>query len=183
MNIKHDIMKNEIENIISDLKNGNKEYSNKNKNILTKFIKEQSPKICVLTCSDSRVIPEFIFNKSIGELFVIRVAGNVAIDHSVIKSIEYAVDHLKIKYFIILGHTNCGAVIASEESDDQNELLLEEIKKSYILNPNNHFKANIIRQIDMMPKRSKIIKNKINNNELKLLGVLYNIEDGSIEFI
>jgi carbonic anhydrase len=173
----------DIETIITDLKNGNKQYSKKNKHIFKKFIKGQSTKICVLTCSDSRVIPEYIFNKSIGELFVIRVAGNVAIDHSVIKSMEYAIDHLKIKYLIILGHNRCGAVIASEESEDKNEKLFEEIKKSFIIDPNNHSKANIIRQIEMLPNRSKIIKNKKDNNELTLLGVYYNIEDGSIEFL
>jgi carbonic anhydrase len=169
--------------IIKELKTGNKNYSKINTNILKKFIKKQSPKIAVLTCSDSRVIPEYIFNKSIGQLFVIRVAGNIAIDPTVIQSIEYAVDHLKISHFIILGHTNCGAIKASEESNDDNVVLFNEIKESFHLDNNNHFKANILRQLEMIPKRSDTINKNIKNKNLKLIGALYHIEDGLVEFI
>ena len=76
-------MKKIKDNLIEELESWNKKYSKKNKNIFKKFLKGQSPKIAILTCSDSRVIPEYIFNKSIGDLFVIRVAGNVAFDPSV----------------------------------------------------------------------------------------------------
>jgi len=175
-------MKKNKDNLIKELETGNKEYSKKKRSIFKKFIKSQCPEIAVLTCSDSRVIPEYIFNKSIGDLFVIRVAGNIALDHTVIKSIEYAVDHLKVGYLIILGHTNCGAVKASEETEDKNEILLNEIKESFNLDPDNHFRANILRQLDMLPKRSEIIKNQINNNKLTLIGALYNIKNGVVDF-
>ena len=176
-------MKNTTNKIIEDLKKNNKIYSNKNKQFLKKFIKKQSPKIAVLTCSDSRVIPEYIFNKHIGEIFVIRIAGNVAVDPTIINTIEYAVSHLNISLFIILGHTNCGAVNASEESNDEENELINEIKKSFILDENNHFKANIYRQLSMLPKRSQIIRKKIENNELKMIGALYNLKDGLVEFL
>ena len=175
-------MKKSKDNLLEELELGNKEYSKKNKNIFKKFINGQSPDIAVLTCSDSRVIPEYIFNKSIGDLFVIRVAGNIALDHSIIKSIEYAVDHLKVSYLIVLGHTNCGAVKASEESEDKNEALLNEIKESFFLDPDNHFRANILRQLDMIPKRSEIIKNKISNKKLIMIGAIYNIQNGIVDF-
>jgi carbonic anhydrase len=173
-------MKNKL---IEELKIGNKEYSKKNKDIFINFINNQSPSIAVLTCSDSRVIPEYIFNKSIGEIFVIRIAGNIAIDPTVITSIEYAVDHLQISYLIILGHTNCGAVKASEESNDKKNILLKEIKDSFILDPNNHVRANVLRQLDMLPKRSEIIKDKINNKKLTLIGALYDLREGHVDFI
>lgn len=168
--------------IIKDLIAGNKIYSEKNKSTIKKYKKKQSPKVAILTCSDSRVIPEYIFNKSIGELFIIRVVGNVAIENSVLKSIEYAVDQLKVNHVIILGHTDCGAVKASEETKENDNFLLNEIKKSFKLDK-NHFKANILRQIEMMPKRSEIIKEKIDKNNLKLIGALYKIETGNVEFI
>lgn len=168
--------------IIKDLIAGNKIYSEKNKSTIKKYKKKQSPKVAILTCSDSRVIPEYIFNKSIGELFIIRVAGNIAFENSVLKSIEYAVDHLKVNHVIILGHTNCGAVKASEETKENDNFLLNEIKKSFNLDK-NHFKANILRQIEMIPKRSEIIKEKIQNNNLKLIGALYKIETGNVEFM
>ena len=73
---------------------------------------EQHPFATVLTCSDSRVTPVLIFDQGIGDLFVIRVAGNV-IDDDVAGSIEYAVDHLDARLLVILGHENCGAITAA----------------------------------------------------------------------
>ena len=72
----------------------------------------QHPYAIVVCCSDSRVIPELIFNASIGDLFVIRVAGNVLDNHQ-IGSIEYAAGHLHCKHIVILGHTGCGAIAAA----------------------------------------------------------------------
>ena len=76
---------------------------------------EQHPFATVLTCSDSRVTPVLIFDQGIGDLFVIRVAGNV-IDEDVAGSIEYAVDHLDARLLVILGHENCGALTAAYHS-------------------------------------------------------------------
>ena len=76
----------------------------------------QSPYAIVVTCSDSRVIPEGIFSAGIGELFVIRVAGNVMDKHQ-LGSIEYAAEHLGSRLLVILGHTHCGAVGAALSGD------------------------------------------------------------------
>ena len=72
----------------------------------------QSPFAVVVCCSDSRVIPEAIFETGLGELFVIRVAGNVMGEHE-LGSIEYAVEHLGVRLVVVLGHTHCGAVGAA----------------------------------------------------------------------
>ena len=72
----------------------------------------QSPEVIIVTCSDSRVIPEAVFSAGIGEFFVIRVAGNV-IGNQELGSIEYAAGHLGSKMILVLGHTNCGAVGAA----------------------------------------------------------------------
>ena len=74
--------------------------------------KGQNPYALIITCSDSRVIPEEIFNASIGELFIIRSAGNV-INDGELASIEYGIEHLHIEYVLVLGHTSCGAVHAA----------------------------------------------------------------------
>ena len=76
------------------------------------MIDGQKPYAVILTCSDSRVVPELIFDTGIGELFVIRIAGNVASPSS-IASIEYAVTHVDVKLIVVLGHQNCGAVTAA----------------------------------------------------------------------
>lgn len=72
----------------------------------------QHPKVVVLACSDSRVAPELLFDKSLGDLFVVRSAGNIA-DAIGVGSIEYAVEHLGSSVLVVLGHTGCGAVNAA----------------------------------------------------------------------
>jgi carbonic anhydrase len=72
----------------------------------------QAPQAAILGCSDSRVAPELIFDLGLGELFVIRVAGNI-LDPQVIGSLEYAVEHLKVKLLVIMGHESCGAIKAT----------------------------------------------------------------------
>jgi carbonic anhydrase len=74
--------------------------------------KTQHPRVIVLTCSDSRVPPELIFDQSLGDLFVIRSAGNVA-DAIELGSIEYAVEHLNSTLLVVMGHEKCGAVTAA----------------------------------------------------------------------
>ncbi len=72
----------------------------------------QNPFAAILTCADSRVPPELLFNQGFGDLFVLRVAGNVANDH-VLGSLEYAVEHLGVRYILVMGHERCGAVDAA----------------------------------------------------------------------
>lgn len=77
----------------------------------------QSPFAIILSCADSRVVPELIFDTGLGEIFVVRVAGNIA-NTSSIASIEYAVAHLNTKLIVVLGHESCGAVGAAVANDD-----------------------------------------------------------------
>ncbi len=78
----------------------------------------QAPIAAVIACADSRVSPEILFRATLGQLFVIRTAGNTVNDCSVLGSLEYAIDHLKVPLVIILGHTCCGAVHAACSGGD-----------------------------------------------------------------
>jgi carbonic anhydrase len=167
---------------INLLKESNKVFASNNASELKKHIGGQKPKIAVLTCSDSRVIPEFIFNKKIGEIFVVRVAGNVAIDTSVITSLEYAVEHLNIDILMILGHTDCGAIRAAEENKEDCGEFLDEIKKSFNIDP-NHVLCNLKRQFELLPMRSKIISKAVSEKKIKLVAAIYNLETGLVEFL
>ena len=82
--------------------------------------KGQHPYAIVLTCSDSRVPPEILFDTGLGDIFVIRVAGNTA-DDAAIASMEYAVEHLHVPLIVVLGHERCGAVQAAVQAVDQGE--------------------------------------------------------------
>ena len=77
----------------------------------------QHPFAVVLCCSDSRVVPEILFDQQLGDLFVIRNAGNV-VDEDVLGSIEYAVEHLESPLVVVLGHSNCGAVTATCQGEE-----------------------------------------------------------------
>ena len=101
-----------------DIEQGNKDFINRiNKDNYLKelrdnLVKGQHPEVLVITCSDSRVVPEMIFNASLGDIFVIRTAGNV-INEGELATVEYAIEHLKVKRIIVLGHTHCGAIHAT----------------------------------------------------------------------
>lgn len=168
------------DDLIKNLQTSNESFASKNKEGLVKHVKGQSPKVAVLTCADSRVVPEFIFNKSIGELFVVRVAGNVAMDPSVIASLEYAVDHLNVDILLILGHTNCGAVAAAES--DAPGILMDEIRESFGSDDNN-IKANLQRQLKLLPKRSIVISTAVGEKKLNLIGAIYDLETGLVKFL
>jgi len=87
------------------------------------LVSGQHPSAIILSCSDSRVVPEFAFDTGLGELFVIRIAGNVA-TISVLASMEYAVASLNVKLIIVMGHENCGTITAAldvhEGEDEKN---------------------------------------------------------------
>ena len=101
-----------------NIEQGNKDFINKInndkelKNRRDELVKGQHPETLVITCSDSRVVPEMIFNCFLGDIFVIRTAGNV-INEGELATVEYAIEHLKVKRIVVLGHTHCGAVHAS----------------------------------------------------------------------
>ena len=81
----------------------------------TSLAKSQKPYAIILTCSDSRIPPEIVFDKGLGEIFVVRVAGNIP-DPVVLGSIEYAAEHLGSSLIMVLGHERCGAVTATVDS-------------------------------------------------------------------
>jgi len=176
-------MDNQNKGITKVLLEKNNQYQSEYLDVFSYHVNGQSPKIAVLTCADSRVIPEFIFHATIGELFVVRIAGNIAVGRTVLSSLEYAVNHLKISQLIILGHTHCGAIKAAESSPDDTSLLIQEITKSFDLNQKDHVRANLTRQLTMLPKRSKVISDAISDGSLKLLGAIYHLKDGHVEFI
>jgi carbonic anhydrase len=169
--------------VLAELKAGNKKFiASTDKNKLKKHAKGQKPKVAILTCSDSRVIPELIFGKGMGELFVVRIAGNIAADPTVIESLEYAVENLGVELILILGHTGCGAIAACEKNPKSYKRLLKEIKASFSICP-DHAVANLRRQVRRLPQRSKIISKALRNKKLIIKGAMYDLESGAVTFL
>jgi carbonic anhydrase len=161
----------------------------------------QSPFAIILACSDSRVPTELIFDRGIGDLFVIRVAGNI-VAPSQIGSIEFAAKQFNTRLVVVLGHSNCGAIIATLQ-----ELALKDSHRS----PNlraivdrvrpalepvleegcdvddeaviaNCVRANVQASVEKLQHGSLILEELIASGDLKIVGAEYSIETGTIEF-
>lgn len=176
---------------LEKLKEGNKRYlaSDTNPGDISPKIRQvtcdegQSPYAIVVTCSDSRVIPEGIFSAGIGELFVIRVAGNVMDNHQ-IGSVEYAAEHLGSKLLVILGHTHCGAVGATISSAPEGyvKYITDEIRKA-IGDEKDEYKAcclNVERSVNIVKDS---LSEMIEKGELTVCGAVYHIDNGEVEFL
>ena len=152
---------------------------------LATWAKGQSPYAIIVTCSDSRVIPESIFSAGIGELFVIRLAGNVIDDYQ-LGSIEYAAGHLGCRLVVVLGHTHCGAVDAAihYEPEGYIKYITDEIKKA-IGDEKDPYKASCrnVRHSVQEIEKSLCIHHMEEETGLRVVGAMYHIEDGSVEFL
>jgi len=136
----------------------------------------------IVACSDSREIPEAVFSCGIGELFTIRVAGNV-VDESVIGSIEYAADNLGCPLTVVLGHTHCGAVVSamSGGTEGYTKKITDKISEA-IGNETDEHRAvclNIKRTVEVI--RASFRKHS-RLSSMKVIGALYDIETGVVEF-
>lgn len=132
----------------------------------------------MVTCSDSRVIPEAVFSAGIGDLFVIRVAGNVVGDNQ-LGSVEYAAEHLDCNLAVVLGHTDCEAVAATCDGAEGHHVMciIDEIRHA-IGNETDKYKANILNIKQSVRK----IENNIKLDGFKVVGAMYDIESGKVNF-
>ncbi len=143
----------------------------------------QHPYAVIVTCSDSRVVPEYVFNADIGDLFVIRVAGNVIDDHQ-LGSVEYAAEHLGIRLIVVLGHDHCGAVDAAinHDPDGYIKFITDEIKLA-IGDETDDYKAcclNVRRSVSLIESSFEIHREE--EHGLKVIGAIYRLESGKVEF-
>ena len=152
----------------------------------------QTPHTTIITCSDSRVPPELIFNSDLGELFTIRTAGNV-VDEFEIGSVEYAADHLHTPLVVVMGHSGCGAVAAAVEghADGDIEDIVHEIKPSVDAAKETETETDDIAKkaedlnIENSIKRlrtSKILSELESEGKIKILGAKYDINTGEVTF-
>jgi len=154
------------------------------------LVKTQKPFAVVLSCSDSRVPPEILFDQGLGDLFVIRSAGNV-IDDVAIGSIEYAVEHLGVKLILVLGHEKCGAVAATIKGEPLGGHLcviankihgaFKQAKKSKGNLLDNTVKENIRRVMKELAGSEPILSDSIQKHGLKIIGARYDLDTGKIE--
>ena len=157
--------------------------------------KGQSPFVVVVSCSDSRLPPELVFDQGLGDVFSIRTAGNIIGDYE-LGSIEYAIEHLHCKLIVVLGHENCGAIQAyvtseNEKHNDHIQTLVDyiaaeeeekNIPDSLKSNIDNSVKANIAHAVSLLRSSTPVLKPLVDKNEIKIIGAYYDLDSGEVLF-
>src|SRR6187399_3396419 len=181
------------------LKDGNKRFINNlkvNRNLLQLLDEIQDgqyPFAVILSCMDSRTSVELIFDQGLGDLFSIRVAGNI-VNNDILASIEYAVKYVGSKVLMVLGHTECGAIKSAKAGvkDGHITALLDRIRPSidkamlkeedvHIFNDNAAY-ANVENSLEEILTRSEIVNELFKKGEIGMIGGVYNIETGQVDF-
>ena len=195
---------------LTSLKKGNQRFvlntplhARKDTERLQELIKGQNPKAIIISCSDSRVPPEVIFDQGLGDLFVIRTAGNVMGDYE-LGSVEYAAGHLHTKLVVVLGHSSCGAINAMiahncdgehahpvpghiaaivktlGEGAEVKEVLANKEAEALDMRA---VKANVIDGVKQLRSCDPILKELHEAGEIQIIGAIYHIETGEVEFL
>lgn len=178
---------------------GNRRYStgrlrhpHQSANWRTQVAAGQHPFAAVLSCSDSRVPPEIVFDEGLGDLFVTRIAGHVA-DDAAIGSLEYAVEHLHVPVIVVLGHSDCGAVgaaIAGGEPHDHVRTLVDAIKPAVerargmsgdltAATVSAHVHLTAARLRASQPTLKKLVE----EGKLRIAGAVYDLKTGKVNWL
>src|SRR5215475_5868661 len=159
----------------------------------TELTKSQHPFAIILSCSDSRVPPEIIFDEGLGDLFIVRVAGNVLNDEG-LGSIEFAVDALAARLILVLGHQSCGAVdaamktvAAKGKAPGHIQSLVTAIKPVVNSTPNGDLdtmiKANVKHVVDTLRSSTPILKARVDSGDVQVIGAYYTLDTGAVSFL
>ena len=185
---------------ISKLKEGNGRYTSGNlqhpgqtAEQRTELAKTQHPFAAVLSCSDSRVPPEIVFDQGLGDLFVVRVAGNVINDEGM-GSLEYTVDHLGTRLILVLGHQRCGAVDAAKQTiaakgkaPGHIQSLVTAIKPAVEATAKDDLettiKANVKNVVQALRSSTPILKAEVDSGKIQVVGGYYSLDTGAVTFL
>jgi carbonic anhydrase len=190
--------------VMKDLEEGNKRYAqnhlteNDYIGMLHSSAQGQYPEAFILSCIDSRVPVEEVFDKAIGDLFVGRVAGNF-VDEDILGSMEYGCKVSGAKLIVVLGHESCGAIKAAIEHERLGNItaMLAKIEPALEMSKDfvgertieNHafvervVKDNIINTIHTIPLKSPVLKEMLDKGEIKIVGAYYSFETGEVSFL
>jgi carbonic anhydrase len=185
---------------ISKLKEGNGRYTSGNlqhpgqtSERRTELANTQHPFAAILSCSDSRVPPEIVFDQGLGDLFIVRVAGNVINDEG-LGSLEYTVDHLGTRLIVVLGHQSCGAVDAAKKTiaakgkaPGHIQSLVTAIKPAVEATGKDDLettiKANVKNVVQALRSSTPILKAEVDAGKIRVIGGYYSLDTGAVTFI
>ena len=172
---------------------GQLEHPNQTPERRAEVAKGQHPFAAVLACADSRTPPEIIFDRGLGDIFTVRVAGNVA-DKVVIESLDYSVKHLGVRLVMVLGHRRCGAVIAAVEGHDgtvDQDIgpMLSELRPAVAASkgqPGDPIENAVRENVKLVVKNlatSEELAAMVKSGELKIVGGIYDLDTGTIQLL
>ena len=187
------------DSVIAELKTGNAhhirhQYKHPHETLARQreLVSAQHPHAEILSCSDSRLPPEIIFDQGLGDLFVVRVAGNVATD-SEIGSLEYGAAHLHIPLLVVLGHESCGAVTAAVqggESEGHIAALLSLIKPAVESSRGmpgdpiaNAVRTNVQMVVKQLRASKPVLSELVAHGKLKIVGGVYSLQTGEVAWL
>lgn len=164
-------------------------YPNRGEERRNEVVNQQKPFAIILSCSDSRVVPEIIFDQGIGDLFVVRIAGNI-LGPTELASVEYAIFTLGSSTLMVLGHENCGAVTAVLEGKTKSieplaNLIapaIKEVKKGTPSSLEEAIKANVQGVLKQL-RADPLIADLLNKKALSIVGGYYKIGSGEVELL
>ncbi|MBF4472312.1 carbonic anhydrase [Flavobacterium sp. HJJ] len=163
---------------------------------LRELKKGQHPFAAVVSCADSRVPAELVFDQGLGDIFSIRTAGNVIGDYE-LGSLEYAVEHLDCKLIVVMGHKSCGAIKAFIDSKGhydhkdhikniinyiESESEEKNLSSTDKLSIDNAIDANIAHGVAFLKTAEPILKERFDHKKITIIGALYDIESGKVTF-
>ena len=194
-NKQREVIVNNSREAFEELKEGNRRFlagQSANTNYLEQIEQTKNghqAHSVILSCMDARVPPEIIFDQGIGNVFVIRNAGNLE-DENVLGSLEYSVHHSTAKLIVVMGHSHCGAVTGALNDIEHGHLsqLVEQIKPAiktdktgpYILTETA--KNSVLQTISDIEERSESIRNLLNEHKISIIGAYYETETGEVFF-
>jgi carbonic anhydrase len=153
----------------------------------------QHPFAVVLSCSDSRLPPEIVFDQGLGDLFVVRVAGNIA-DDAVVGSLEYAVEHLKAPLIVVMGHEKCGAVTAAMSGDAETHdhihalvaaiaPVVPEAKKDPRDPLDAAVRLNVKKVVGELDRSEPILAKEVKDGRIRIVGAYYSLDTGAVTLL
>ena len=173
---------------------GNASHPNQSLERRAELVSGQHPFAVILSCSDSRIPPELVLDQGLGDIFVIRTAGEV-VDNASLASIEYAVDHLGVPLVMVLGHDSCGAVTAAVQGGEAEghlgslidfirpavEQAREAGEESDLLN--SSIDNNVHNIVEALENSQPILSEKVEKGELTIVGARYHLDSGVVDIL
>ena len=187
------------ESVLAELKSGNgrhvkHRYQHPHETVerMRQLVTGQHPHAEILSCSDSRVPPEIVFDQGLGDLFIVRVAGNVATDTE-LGSLEYGAEHLHVPLIVVLGHQGCGAVTAAVQGGPPEghiaaliDLIKPAVDKTRGMPGDpvaNAVRMNVEMVVKQLRSSTPILSELVVHGKLKIVGAVYSIDTGAVTWL